>query len=276
MGARRFGFAAAALFAAGCGRDPAPPTPVPEHPRPAAKIRLVAPVAAVAAPSVPTPAAIATPVVEAASASPISASPSPVASPVGTMPASYPPKDECAALPGFPAFRDKLGAAVRKRDAAALVVLADPAVRLDFGGGAGRDELRRRLTTSRPELWRKLEDVLQLGCAADDGLATMPWVFSRMPEDVDPYRAMLVAGDPVIVRVLPSATASPRGELAWALVTPVDGEIDPKARFVEVETSDRSLKGFVAAARLRSLLDYRLVAESQPGGWVITAFLAGD
>jgi hypothetical protein len=210
----------------------------------------------------------------------VSDSPDPAPAPSGkaaTSPgpvASYPPRDECAVRPGYAAFRGKLAAAARKRDPAALTAVADPDIRLDFGGGAGREELRTRLA-ARPELWRAIQQVLQLGCASDGDLATMPWIFARLPESADPYRAMLVKGEKVPLRKRPAAGAPQRGELAWALVRPV-GAFDPKAGFTEVETVDGALRGFVETTSLRGLLDYRLVAEPQEGGWAITAFIAGD
>ena len=286
MKARRSALAAAALLAAGCGRDPAPRPPAADQATPSNKVRLVAPVPVQAKAEAKAPAAVVvTP--GSAEASPVTASvalaPLAPLTPSGqaaaaakVSPASFPPRNECAALPGFAAFRDKLAAAVRKRDAAAMAALADPAVRLDFGGGAGRDELRARLSSGRDDLWGQLRDVLDLGCAADGDLATMPWVFSRMPDSVDPYRAMLVRGEKVPLRERPSAGAPVKAELSWTLVVPVAAETDPQARFVEVETAERTMRGFVDAGRLRGLLDYRLIAEPQAGDWAITAFIAGD
>lgn len=166
--------------------------------------------------------------------------------------------------------------AVRKRDADALVALADRAVKLDFGGGSGRDELRRRLTQSRPNLWEELGEILRLGCAADDGLATMPWIFSRIPEDVNAYESLLVLGEKVPLREKATSDSPIHGDLNWALVTPVGERFDPTARFVEVQTANKAMRGFVEGGRLRSLLDYRLVAEQQGDAWAITAFIAGD
>lgn len=272
MHARGLGLLAG-LALLGCGRDPVPEKPraAPE-PRPSA-VKFVAPlkpdVLASATPAAATP---------QISASPLPASPAPSPGAATVEPArlvSYPPKDECAGLPGFAAFRGKLAAAVRKRDSEAVAGLANADVKLDFGGGAGRDELQRRLG-ARPELWDELQEMLPLGCAADNGLATLPWIFSRMPEDVDPYRGMLVAGEKVPLRERADADAPVRGEVDWVLVTPVAERADPKARFVEVETADKTLRGFVEADKLRGLLDYRVVAEPQGEGWAISAFIAGD
>jgi len=184
---------------------------------------------------------------------------------------SYPPTDECARLPGLAAFRDALFAAVARRDAAALAALADPAVNLDFGGGSGRDELRKRLEGT-PTLWSELAALESLGCAEDGGVVTLPWIFSRMPDPVDPYTALLVTGKGVPLRAKPAADAKELAKLDWTLVeasAPAD-----TAAFREVKSG--KLRGFVETARLRSVISYRLIADRQNGEWKFTAFVAGD
>ena len=183
--------------------------------------------------------------------------------------------DECAKLPGFAAFREKLFVAVKARDAGALAALADPAVHLDFGGGAGRDELTKRLTAATgPGLWSELAALAPLGCAADAGVATLPWIFARVPEDADPFRTMLVTGLAVPMRGKATATAKPVRTLDWALVTLSGMGFDPKAPYAKVEAGGAT--GFVETARLRSVIDYRLIAERKGEGWAIVAFIAGD
>lgn len=191
---------------------------------------------------------------------------------VGPAPlVSYPPTDECAKLPGFATFRDTVFAAVARRDAAALAALADPAVNLDFGGGSGPDELRKRLTAS-PVLWGELAALEGLGCAEDGGVVTLPWIFSRMPDSVDPYSALLVTGRGVPLRAKPVADAKELAKLDWMLVeatTPPD-----EAAFREVNSG--KLRGFVEGGKLRIVIGYRLIADRQNGEWKITAFVAGD
>ena len=190
--------------------------------------------------------------------------------------AAYVPRDECAKLPGFSAFRDAVVAATAKRDGEALVALADPDVHLDFGGGAGRDELRKRLADAKGALWGEIGALAALGCAADGSVATLPAIFSRVPDDVDPGRTMLVTGSEVPLRGKPSPGAPELRKLDWALVTLKGDGFDPAAKYAEVVASDGS-SGFVVTAKLRSLLDYRLVADKSEGGtYRITALIAGD
>lgn len=259
------GVAAALLMAlGGCGDDP------PEAGQPSAETRGAARSAPL--PKREIPAELPKPV---ASPSPLSlAPPAPVSAPA--LAASYPPRDECTKLPGFAAFREALFAAVAKRDAVALTGLADPAVNLDFGGGSGPDELRKRLD-GNPALWGELAALADLGCAADGGVATLPWIFSRMPDSIDAFQTVLVTGRGVPLRAKPAADARELAKLDWALVEAV-GPPDSAAALREVTSGPKSegVRGFVESAKLRSLLDYRLIADRQDGEWKITAFVAGD
>lgn len=213
------------------------------------------------------------------SVAPGSATPSAAAAPSSAANASarlesYPPRDECARLPGFPAFRAKLFAAVQARDSAALVALADPVIHLDFGGGAGADEFRRRLDTADTPLWDELAALGTLGCAADKGVATLPWIFARVPAAVDPYRTMLVTGAGVPLRAKSGAAAAVVRRLDWSLVEVSGQGFDAKAPFTAVLAG--GTPGFVATARLRSIVGYRLIADRSGGEWRISAFVAGD
>lgn len=187
------------------------------------------------------------------------------------------PRDECGTEPGFAAFRVRLNAAVAARDARALASLADPGIRLDFGGGGGSDELIKRLGgPDGAHLWDELAALRDLGCAWDEPNAVMPWIFARAPEPSDPYRAYLVTGNAVPLRAGPAADAPVVRTLGWELVSKL-GNVSPvKAEAVEVETLDGTARGFVSGEALRGLLGYRLLAVRRNGEWKITAFVAGD
>lgn len=254
---------AALALLAGCGTRSEPPQPREDPASPAPPTQLSAPVGASPEPS------------ESVSPDPEeSPLPTPTADPKAPL-ARYAPADECAALPGFPAFRDKLLAAAKARDAEALAALAEPGIRLDFGGGAGLDQLKQRLSAKDAPLWGEVEALAGLGCAADKGLATLPWIFSRVPEDADASSTMLVTGAKIPLRVKASAKSPVVRELDWALVTLTGSSFNPEADFAEVATS-AGTRGFVETARLRSLLDYRLIADRQSGEWKIAALVAGD
>ncbi|MFN6936274.1 MAG: hypothetical protein ACK4NZ_14120, partial [Tsuneonella sp.] len=70
-----------------------------------------------------------------------------VKSPAATLAKGpYAPRDECTDVKGSGEFRTALAKAVQARDADALIGLAAKDVKLDFGGGSGTAELRKRLS----------------------------------------------------------------------------------------------------------------------------------
>lgn len=185
----------------------------------------------------------------------------------------YAPQDDCATQPGWPAFRKSLFAAIKTRDTQGLAKLAAPDITLDYGGGSGPAELVKRLNDPETRLWQELDAILALGCAMQGGLAALPWVFWNVPEDIDSYSAMLVLGDDTVMLDKPGG--KPAVQAGWTIVgmDPMDFDTDAKATRV---TTHDGKKGWIETRKLRSLLDYRLIAEPKDGTWQITAFIAGD
>lgn len=247
--------ALAALAAlAGCNGE--------KPPQPVQGAKASAPTAAPEA-SVPAPASA--PAAEASDTAP--------EAPTAPTMVRYAPQDDCATQPGWPAFRKSLVAAVKARDAQGLAKLAAPDITLDYGRGSGPAELVKRLNDPETRLWQELNAILPLGCAMQGGLAALPWVFWNVPEDIDSYSAMLVLGDDTVM--LDRAGGKPAAQAGWTIVgiDPIDFDTDAKATRV---TTHDGKKGWIETRRLRSLLDYRLIAEPKDGRWHITAFIAGD
>ena len=187
----------------------------------------------------------------------------------------YAPRDECTGLPGADAFRQQLAQAVEARDAKALIALAAPDVKLDFGGGAGSAQLQVRLDEDNPTLWDELDVLLTLGCAAEGQAGiTLPWYFAQEIDAVDPMNGMIVMGENVPLRVAPEANGEMMKEISWDVVELIDG-LQPEAPFQHVVTT-KGQQGYIATDKLRSLIDYRLLASSRDGKWSITSLVAGD
>lgn len=186
----------------------------------------------------------------------------------------FTPVETCNRLPGAAAFRASLASAVRRRDANALVALASPQIRLDFGEGSGTAELRRRLAGAEGrKLWRELDRILPLGCAAQQGNLAIPGIFARDFGDLDPFDVMVATGARVPLLVAPGARARALRLLSWVVVKPLSGDDFEKA-YRRVQLGRQT--GYVEAAKLRSPLDYRIVVGRTRGAWKIDAFLAGD
>ena len=187
----------------------------------------------------------------------------------------YAPRNECGKLPGAAQFRERLAAAVARRDAAAIAAMADPDIKLGFGGDDGRNRFLQKLKDPEDETLRELAAVLPLGCAVDEsGGLTMPWFFAQDMGDIDAYDAMLVTGVDVPLLASAEPNAAVKAKISWDMVTLVAG-LSPDRRVQRVKTADGS-EGYVQTDKLRSLLDYRLLATRVNGDWRITAFLAGD
>ncbi len=238
----------AVALVAGCGKSAAPDTE----------------------PSASAPATGPEPSVPASVAAPMASEP---AAPLFKA-ASYPPRDECKDLPGWSEFRSKLENAVASRDADALAALTDPAVKLDFGGGFGVKEMRLLLHDKDYKLWDALAALLPLGCASDEGGATMPWIFARAAEDVDAYSGMLALGPDVPAYAKPDAGTEPFTTLNWAVVN-IEQYEEPTTPFALV-TLPNGKKAYIETAKLRSIIDYRLLASRTKQGWRIDGLLAGD
>jgi len=186
----------------------------------------------------------------------------------------YAPRDTCGDLKDAAEFRQTLAAAIEARDADALVALAAQDVKLDFGGGTGAAELRKRLTAEDGQLWRKLDELMALGCAANkQGGMTIPWYFDQSIKGVDPFKGMIVTGEKVPVLAAPDEEAEVLVRLSWDVVE--IAAMQPDEPFQKVETRDGQ-EGYLATGKLRSLIDYRLVASSRNNRWRIVSLVAGD
>jgi hypothetical protein len=227
---------------------------------------------------------------QSATASPVGASPAPAPevlasadpSPSPTNEAiplfvrgKFAPRDECAVVPGAIAFRLELANAVRTRNASALAILAEPAIKLDFGGGTGKAALRERFSgPGGKELWAELDQILPLGCALDHGNLVLPWLFTQDLGKLDPYSAMIVIGNAVPMHGSASDDGRVVATLSWTAVDLVKG-LQPEAAFQQVRVPGGP-SGYIATASLRSPLDYRIIASRKNGDWRIGAFIAGD
>lgn len=186
------------------------------------------------------------------------------------------PRDECASIPGFIIFRSEIVRSVRDRDITGLIRFVDPDVKLDFGGGSGNAELARRLRSrDGAGLWRALDQVLKLGCRRHRGVATMPWYFSKSFALDDPAAGQLIMGRDVPLYAGPSG-AQELARIDWAM-SELNGPWEPRRQRQKVAILGHGkLQGYVATKSLRSITDYRIMAERIKGRWVITAFVSGD
>ena len=195
----------------------------------------------------------------------------------------FAPRNECAKVAGASPFLAEIRSAVSARDDEAFVALAAEDVKLDFGGGAGRDQLRALLSSDTAPLWAKLDELMTLGCASDgDALITLPWYFAQ-DISADPYKGMVVIGAGVPVHEAAVEQSPVIAAISWDVIELIDAGSE-NGGFAHVRWQRRespaskptAIEGYIEAKRLRSLIDYRLLAASRNGKWRITSLIAGD
>jgi hypothetical protein len=186
----------------------------------------------------------------------------------------FAPRDECSTLEGAAAFRERIVQAIAARDTTAFVALAAEDIQLDFGGGSGTARLREQLDEPSGSLWDDLAQLQTLGCAANgQGGMTLPWIFEQDTGVADPGAAMLVIGEDVPLRQSAAADSPIAGAVSWDVIEVIG--FQPEAPAQQVKLADGTT-GYLPTERLRSLLDYRLVASSRNGRWSVTSLIAGD
>jgi len=186
----------------------------------------------------------------------------------------FAPRDTCAKVAGADDFRAQLADAVKRRDADAFVALAAQDIKLDFGGGASSAELRKRLADKSWDLWNELDELMALGCSANaQGGITIPWFFDQDLGRINPVSGWLVTGERVPVLSAPDPGSAEIATISWSVVQLT--ALDPERDYQQVQLSDKQ-QGFIATDKLRSVIDYRLIASSRNGRWRITSFVAGD
>ena len=186
----------------------------------------------------------------------------------------YAPRDTCGDLQGAADFRQRLAQAVHARDTDAFLALVAEDIKLDFGGGTGREELRSLLASRDRNLWEELDDLLALGCSANkQGGITIPWYFDQNIAGVDAMAGMIVTGEEIPLRYSPEEGGETLRTISWDVVE--ISNFKPDDTYQQVRTTDDE-EGFIATDELRSLIDYRLLATRRNDRWSIVSFVAGD
>lgn len=184
-----------------------------------------------------------------------------------------PPVDEAGRAESLVRFRDSLLHALEQGDTTGVLARFHPDVRLDFGGGEGRDLLRARLREDA-ELWSELREVLTHGGRfIDDSTFAAPYWYTI--EVDDPFDVWIVVGTDVRVLQEPRRDAPVLTTLSDVVVRMhylAPGVADGWGGVVLAD----GRRGYVPDRFLRSPVGYRVIVSRRGGAWVITAFVAGD
>lgn len=187
------------------------------------------------------------------------------------------PVDEAPKDPSLVAFRDELLAAVRRRDADAVVALADPKIRTSFGGGGGAADFKRNLT--QKGVWEDFERLLTQGGSfleGTEGSFWAPYVYSDWPEAHDAFASLAVTSQNVPLRESADQNAPVIATLSYDIVQRAGDIGRDVGAWQNVKTAD-GRTGWVEATSVRSPVGYRAgFLKNKDGKWQINALVAGD
>jgi hypothetical protein len=210
---------------------------------------------------------------ETTAAETITTAPPPAAAEAPAAPSVNGPKlmpvDEASSDPSLVAFRTGLLDAVRRRDADAVVAMADPKIRTSFGGGGGAADLRASL--KNPGVWEDLEQILTQGGKFQGESFWAPYVYSAWPDAHDAFRFVAITGDSVPLRESADASAKVIATLSHDIVEAKE----EKGDWQQVKTADGKT-GWVEASSVRSPVGYRAGFLKMDGKWKMNALVAGD
>jgi hypothetical protein len=187
------------------------------------------------------------------------------------------PVDEAASDPSLVAFRNELLAAVRRRDAGAVVGMADPKIRTSFGAGGGAEDFRRAL--EQPGTWEDLEQLLTqggkfVGEGADRSFWA-PYVYSAWPEEKDAFQFLAIIGDNVPLHESAEAASPVIATLAHDIVGREGQPRRNGGAWQHVKTADGQT-GWVEMRSVRSPIGYRAGFVKSGGKWKLNALVSGD
>lgn len=188
------------------------------------------------------------------------------------------PVDEATSDPSLVAFRNDLLAAVRRRDADAVVALADPKIRTSFGGGGGAEAFRRAL--AQPGVWEDFERLLtQGGKFVGEGPGRSfwaPYVYGAWPDAHDAFASLAITGENVPLLESADKNARVIATLSYDIVQRAGDIGRDIGEWHNVKTADGHT-GWVEARFVRSPIGYRAgFLENKDGKWQINALVAGD
>jgi hypothetical protein len=196
------------------------------------------------------------------------------------------PVDEAKKDASFFAFREKLVAAVKKKDSKFVLGVVDPKIKNGFAGNDGLAEFKKQWKPDDPNsgLWKELLTVLANGGTFDKRRRNSfyaPYLYTGFPEDIDAFDYQAIFGRNVNLRAKPEASAPLVATLSYNIVK-VDynnsvksSDNDEEYSWLKIETLGGKT-GFVKAEFVRSSIGYRAGFEKKNGKWMMVFFLAGD
>lgn len=195
------------------------------------------------------------------------------------------PVDEGAADPSWQQFRNRLMAALERKDAQVVLGTLDPKVRNGDGRPDGAAEFRKAwdFDKSPGPLYTELRRLLSLGSVyvrveKKPAELCAPYVTFKWPADVDPLNHGAVLVRDALVKAKPGNRADTVTTLGHDLVEVSDWEVadeDPKSPQKWVKIVTKAGPGYLPEEQVRSAVEHRACFRRGKDGWRMTVLLSG-
>lgn len=195
------------------------------------------------------------------------------------------PVDEAAKDPSWVSFRNRLLAALEKRDRRFLLGIVDRNIRnaLDVPRGIAQFRKYWDVEADDSPLWRELPAALFLGSAwlrPEKGPRQLcsPYVAVRWPDDIDPFDHGAITVKDALAKAAPTSESATLGTLAYDIVPVTDWEVADEAKDSKQKWVKIRLKGadaYVPEEQIRSPIEHRACFVKTDQGWRLTAFVIG-
>ncbi|MGH8616411.1 MAG: hypothetical protein ACREUW_01870 [Burkholderiales bacterium] len=196
------------------------------------------------------------------------------------------PVDEGAADPTWQQFRNRLMAALERKDAKAVLGTLDPKVRNGEGRPDGVAEFRKAWDFDKNpgSLYTELRRLLSLGSVyvreeKKPAALCAPYVTFKWPDDVDPLNHGAVLVRDALVKTKPGNRSDTVTTLGHDLVEVTDWEIvdeDPKSPQKWVKIVTRAGPGYLPEEQVRSAVEHRACFRRGANGWRMIVLLSGE
>lgn len=188
------------------------------------------------------------------------------------------PVDEASREATFPSFREKLRAAVEKKDAEYLKSILAKDIAFSLNGGTdGADGFLRtwnlKKLPERSKLWPILADILAHGGKFNEALTSFeaPYWWAAWPKEFDSIEYVAVIEKEVEVRGKPSANSQLLEKVSYQILRKVAGQKE----WAEV-VMPNGHRAFVENKFLRSPVGYRARFEKFGNSWKLSTFILGN
>jgi hypothetical protein len=186
------------------------------------------------------------------------------------------PVDEAGKDIALETVRDRLLAAVRRRDVEATLALMSADVKLSLGDASGHAHFRKMVVRT-PGLWSNLEWALRNGGRFGGGgeWFAAPYTAEARLGRIEPFDALIVVARGVPLHAGPAAASRIVARLSYDVVEMLDPPGQRGPVWLKVRTPGGAV-GWLDKRHGRSPVDYRVVFRRIGGEWVVVSFLSGD